>query len=140
VEVVLCRSPENFRQEETILVTLGDGSFFGEGALLTAETRMASVRARTYCDLMSLEKYDLDRVSSAYPEFTNKMKRIAAERRSKTLLFNAKSKWKTAIAKVKANNQFMKIIKSLGVSYDELPSRRRSVDMGSLPPEELVEC
>jgi CRP-like cAMP-binding protein len=115
---------------------LEDGSFFGENALLTSETRMASVRARSYCDLMSLEKDDLDRVTSAYPEFTAKMMRIASERRSKTLLFNAKSKWKTAMAKVKANNQFIKIIKEIGVSYEDAKStRRRSVDAGV-----MVEC
>jgi voltage-gated potassium channel len=142
VEVVLCRSPEKSRQEETVLVTLEDGSFFGENALLTEETRMASVRARSYCDLMSLEKVDLDRVTSDYPEFTNKMRRIASERRSKTLLFNAKAKWKTAMAKVKANNQFIKIIKEIGVSFEEANSmRRKSIDTGSqFRPEQLVEC
>ena len=39
-----------------VVATLTSGSYFGEIALVTTENRTASVRAVSYCDVLSLSK------------------------------------------------------------------------------------
>jgi hypothetical protein len=41
---------------DRVVSTLGEGSFFGEIALLFESKRTASIRAKTYCDLYVLRK------------------------------------------------------------------------------------
>lgn len=59
---------------------LGDGEFFGEVALLTAQPRNADVIALTYCELLVLKREDLDRVVSRRPELRAQMTARAAAR------------------------------------------------------------
>jgi glucose-6-phosphate 1-dehydrogenase len=54
---------------DTAVVTLGEGSFFGEKSLLLSEPRSATVRARTQCDLYVLEKPDFMKVLRDHPGF-----------------------------------------------------------------------
>lgn len=66
----------------TVVNTLKEGDFFGELALLFSQPRTASVRARDYCDLYSLDKDTFDHAISRYPDFARHINE-EAERRSK---------------------------------------------------------
>lgn len=68
----------------TVFATLGEGSFFGEIALLTSEPRTASVKSIDYCDLYTLDKETFDNVLARYPDFKQEMK-LKAEERKKAL-------------------------------------------------------
>jgi CRP-like cAMP-binding protein len=57
VEVVVGKG-----EQQKVVANLGEGSFFGEIALLFESKRTASIRAKTYCDLFVLRKADLDKV------------------------------------------------------------------------------
>ena len=54
---------------ERVLITLGQGNFFGEKSLLLSEPRSASVRAKTQCDLYMLSKSDFMKVLKDHPKF-----------------------------------------------------------------------
>lgn len=45
-----------------LVATLSDGDVVGERALITRETRNASVRAITHCDMLTLSRDDFDAV------------------------------------------------------------------------------
>jgi glucose-6-phosphate 1-dehydrogenase len=64
----------------TLLRTLGEGDFFGEIALLWAQPRTASVRARTPCDLFVLSKADFDRIIKDFPQFAGSVLEVASRR------------------------------------------------------------
>jgi voltage-gated potassium channel len=64
------------------IATLGEGSFFGEMALLSDGTRGASVVAKTYCDLYKLPKEAFVRVTELHPHFKSHMEAVVATRRS----------------------------------------------------------
>ena len=59
------------------VATLKEGEVFGERALITRETRNASIRAATYCDLLVLSKDDFDEVMRRYPEFFHSLQHLA---------------------------------------------------------------
>ena len=46
--------------DRTVFCELGDGNFFGETALFFKQHRMATIRARNYCQVLLLTKADLD--------------------------------------------------------------------------------
>ena len=60
--------------------TLGQGSPFGETALIQGEKRNASIRALTYCDVYKLSKADLDVLRARYPDFDAEVKKVAEAR------------------------------------------------------------
>jgi hypothetical protein len=62
------------------VATLGQGSPFGETALIQGEKRMASVRALTYCDVYKLSKTDFDALRSHYPDFDAQVKKVVEAR------------------------------------------------------------
>ncbi len=70
---------------QTVFATLGDGSFFGEIALLFSSERTASVRAAEYCDLYTLDKFTFDNVLQKFPEIAQQVHAMAEERRQKTV-------------------------------------------------------
>eukprot|EP00741_Cyanophora_paradoxa_P005049 tig00000851_g4891.t1 len=49
---------------------MADGEYFGEIALLYSDKRTASVRAKGYCDLFTLNREDLEAVLVDYPKCT----------------------------------------------------------------------
>ncbi len=51
------------------LVTLSDGAFFGEMALVTDQARSATAIADTFCDVYVLHKEAFTRVTKAHPAF-----------------------------------------------------------------------
>ncbi len=61
-------------------VIMREGDAFGEIALLLAEPRTATVRAKTMCDLFVLEKADFNRILHEQPKFAQAIKEIALER------------------------------------------------------------
>jgi hypothetical protein len=60
----------------TRVATLGQGSPFGETALIQGEKRNASIRALTYCDVYKLSKSDLDGLRTRYPDFDDQLKKV----------------------------------------------------------------
>ncbi len=67
-----------------VYVTLNEGQFFGEIALLLSTPRTATIRAREYCDLYRLDKAAFDQVIGRYPDFAATIKRLADQRRAET--------------------------------------------------------
>lgn len=57
--------------QEVVVATLLEGSYFGEIAMLTMSKRAASIRAKTYISLFVLSRSGLDRISMHYPEMAN---------------------------------------------------------------------
>lgn len=105
----------------TIYATLTDGSFFGEIALLFSSERTASVRASTYCDVYTLDKYTFDHVLGKFPEIAEQVHKMAEERRQKS-----------AIEKrdVKLENAELAVIEKLTA---ELESGKVRVDWTDVP-------
>lgn len=66
--------------EKRIVAKLSHGQCFGEIALLLDMTRMADVRATTYCDLYKLEKTDFKRLILSYPELETNFNKIMRKR------------------------------------------------------------
>lgn len=65
----------------TVYATLSDGHFFGEIALLLSMPRTASIVAKGYCDLYSLDKDTFDMILARYPSFAKNIKELAEKRR-----------------------------------------------------------
>jgi len=59
---------------------LRDGDFFGEIGVLMTSTRIASVRAKTLCDLFVLTRADFRRILQDHPQFAESMMKTAKER------------------------------------------------------------
>lgn len=66
--------------EKKLVAKLSHGQCFGEIALLLDMTRMADVRATTYCDLFKLEKSDFKRLIVTYPELETNFNKIMRKR------------------------------------------------------------
>ena len=56
-------------RDNNVIVTLGEGAFFGEMALLSEKPRNATVKAKTYCDIYLLHKDAFKNAVSLYPDF-----------------------------------------------------------------------
>jgi glucose-6-phosphate 1-dehydrogenase len=63
-----------------IVKTLTDGDFFGEIALLLLTPRNATILAKTACDLLALDKADLDRILHDHPWFAEGVAKVARHR------------------------------------------------------------
>ncbi|WP_207767165.1 ion transporter [Leptospira adleri] len=59
--------------DSKVIVTLGDGQFFGELALVTAEPRSATIRCTSICEIYTLSKEDFLEALSLYPGFRDAM-------------------------------------------------------------------
>ncbi|XP_058949071.2 uncharacterized protein [Pocillopora verrucosa] len=53
--------------EATVVATLGPGAYFGEIGLIFGENRLATVKAKTFCEILMLTKPDLDEVLVRFP-------------------------------------------------------------------------
>ncbi|XP_077861606.1 potassium/sodium hyperpolarization-activated cyclic nucleotide-gated channel 2-like [Saccoglossus kowalevskii] len=69
--------------EERIITTLTEGSYFGEICLLTRERRVATVRAETYCHIFSLSVDNFNEVLEEYPAMRKTLEKVAADRLTK---------------------------------------------------------
>ena len=63
-----------------IYATLGEGSYFGEIALINSEPRTASIRAAEYCDIYTLSREDLEGLLSRYPDVKEQLQAQAEKR------------------------------------------------------------
>jgi glucose-6-phosphate 1-dehydrogenase len=78
---LLCRGEAEVLDDAgKVKATLREGDCFGEIALLLAEPRTATVRAKTLCDLFVLDKATFSRILRDHPQFAEKIRQIAAER------------------------------------------------------------
>ena len=66
------------------VASLGQGSPFGETALIQGEKRMASIRAISYCDVYKLAKADFDALRARYPDFDAQVKKVVEDRMKDT--------------------------------------------------------
>jgi glucose-6-phosphate 1-dehydrogenase len=62
-----------------LLATVSDGASVGELALLTHRPRAASVRAKTTCNLMALDKSAFARILHDHPQFADTVLKSAKE-------------------------------------------------------------
>eukprot|EP00795_Rhopilema_esculentum_P012973 gene12973-3735_t len=60
-----------------VVETFGPGGYFGEIALLYGESSPADVRAKTYCEIVSISKFDLDNILPSFPIIAKQLKNIS---------------------------------------------------------------
>ena len=65
-----------------VYATLTTGQFFGEMALILSTPRTASIVAKEYCDIYSLDKPTFERILSRYPDFAKVIRELAAKRKA----------------------------------------------------------
>lgn len=70
------------------LATLGAGDLFGEMALILSQPRSASVRTRSACELLQLERSDFKQVMLKFPALARELRSLAHQR--KLLSYQAK--------------------------------------------------
>lgn len=75
----------NFGGEEREVARVGPGEFFGEVALLGESGRMATVRAVTDGQLLTVSAADFRGILSEVPELAEMVRSVAAERKAKAL-------------------------------------------------------
>lgn len=66
--------------ESVTYVTLGEGAYIGEMALLLSTPRTATLKAIEYCDLYMLTKDMVDKILPRYPEIAKTMSKEAKRR------------------------------------------------------------
>lgn len=67
---------------DKVATVLKDGQVFGEIALLEEVTRSADVKAKSYCDLYTLDKENFGKIIQKYPELKKKFEKITLKRKS----------------------------------------------------------
>lgn len=67
-------------KDDVVIATVGEGSFFGEMALLLDGKRNASARATQFCDLYVLRKESFDHVCIKYPQFFEHINEVVQKR------------------------------------------------------------
>ena len=83
---VLCRGEAEVLDGAGKLVALlHAGDCFGELALLLSESRTATVRAKTQCDLFVLDRTDFRRILHDHHQFAEAISRMAKERYNKAI-------------------------------------------------------
>ena len=77
--IVVSGEVEVYQEEdgrERHIAILGPGAFVGEMALLTGQSRIASVRARTNCRLVALDSEDFRTIMDRYPMIRADFERV----------------------------------------------------------------
>lgn len=64
--------------EETPVAILKAGAYFGEVGLLYSWPRTATIRAKAYCDLLVLDRADVEPILAHYPEVRERLMKEAA--------------------------------------------------------------
>ena len=75
----LCRGEAEV-ESPTGKILLKEGDVFGEIALLMSQPRIATVRAKSICDLFVLDKADFARILRDNPQFAQRVTEIAQKR------------------------------------------------------------
>jgi voltage-gated potassium channel len=68
------------KTEKQVLRLLSDGDYFGEIALFKKQSRSATIKANTFCDVYTLDKASFEKVILKYPDF-HKQLRLTIEQR-----------------------------------------------------------
>jgi glucose-6-phosphate 1-dehydrogenase len=68
------------REDGSMVKRLKEGDFFGEIALLLSTPRIATVKARTACDLLVLDKASFQRILHDHPQFAEGVANVARDR------------------------------------------------------------
>ena len=83
---VVCRGEaEVIDGNGKVKATLHEGDIFGEVAVLLSGPRIATVRAKSLCDLFVLEKNEFTRILREQPQFAQSIMEIARERYNTTI-------------------------------------------------------
>lgn len=90
------------------VAVLGPGNLFGEMALILSEPRIASVRAKSACSLLELDRRDFSQVVAEFPELNEHLRKLARERKALTHGFNHQ-KQQDLMRKVKARMAMTKL-------------------------------
>ena len=69
-----------------VVATMGPGNLFGEVSLMLGSPRNASIRAASYCELLSLMRSDLDALVGDWPELGQRLLQLAQERQTQQQL------------------------------------------------------
>jgi CRP-like cAMP-binding protein/CheY-like chemotaxis protein len=80
---ILISGPDS--SSEQVVATLGPGDYFGEMALLTGETRSASVKTKDSCEMFLLHQNDFDVILERFPSISLSMGKIVSKRLRDTL-------------------------------------------------------
>ncbi|MGC4121773.1 MAG: cyclic nucleotide-binding domain-containing protein [Myxococcales bacterium] len=72
--------------EQKAVLSMREGTFFGEIALVTRAARLASVVARTECELLEVNKAVLEKIVGRFPDFTRTVQHFCKERLLANLL------------------------------------------------------
>lgn len=72
-------------EDKQVVATLGPGDYFGEMALLTGETRSASVITTESCEMFLLHQNDFDVILERFPSISLSMGKIVSKRLRETL-------------------------------------------------------
>lgn len=62
---------------------MSEGDYFGYMSMVLGERRTASTKTLGFCDLLVLKVDDFNRIKSEFPEFSDVLKRVSAERTEK---------------------------------------------------------
>lgn len=65
-----------------VVATMGPGNLFGEVALMLGGPRNASIRAASYCELLSLQRQDLEQLLEPWPDLRQRLIVLARERQT----------------------------------------------------------
>eukprot|EP01135_Chromosphaera_perkinsii_P004405 Nk52_evm8s280 gene=Nk52_evmTU8s280 len=95
------KSDVSAKPSRRVYATLYPGDFFGEISILFRLSRIASVMAKTNCELFELSKDSLDEILESYPEMKKKVEETGKQRISK-YKSNLKRGKKTAEGKEEA--------------------------------------
>ncbi len=71
--------------EQHLLVTLGEGEFFGEVALLTGRPRTTTIHAKGQVELMELSRADFEAISGEYPSVNEILQTYLRKRAKETI-------------------------------------------------------
>lgn len=74
----------------TVLLSLGQGRYFGYLEQEFEIKRITSVQARSFCIISVLDKKDLDRILETFPMLSDKLKEEAEERLLEMIMFEEK--------------------------------------------------
>ncbi len=97
--------------EESVVGTLGAGSFFGEMSLLAGGARTATVVAREDAEVFAVTREDFRRVVAGHPEVLEEVTRIVAGRRGE-LAEALRETEQTAAARAAAHRDLLARVRS----------------------------
>jgi voltage-gated potassium channel len=72
-----------FGEDQSVYGEFGPGDYFGHISMVLGETRTASIRTLTYCDVYVLDQEKFKTLRSEFPEFSDVLKHLSVEKTEK---------------------------------------------------------